>query len=488
MTVGSNAFALILPDLDHLFLIVQIPSFTQLFYRTMRYLLPFLLLVSIHLSAQNGDAPPNAQPGKCYAKCFIPDRYETVNQQLEIQKANMMAIPQPPELETVTENVVVKAAAQKLTPIAAVFDTVKEEVVVKEASKRYFTATAEWDTTGGKVRMKPGTQRNLTITAEYATVQEQYVIKPEHVRIVVDPPVWETVEEEYEIEPAYTKYKILEPQYQSVTDRAEIRPASLKWVRKKADANCLQANPDDCLVWCLVEIPAEYQVYTRKVYVGCPDSGQADNDCIVPIEVPAKKGKRTVQRLKSPAKAREEIVPAETRTITKRVVKTPPEEREKLPVEYQLVSGKVVAVPAPVRIEEVPAETITVTKYVLKSPASMRSEDIPAEIKPVQIKKLKPSVTSFVETPAQYIPLTKQVLVRPGGFTEWREVVCDEKITNYSIKEIQEALKKAGYDPGPPDGNMGGRTKAALLLFQQDKGLPVGNIDYETLKALGINL
>lgn len=455
----------------------------------MKVFLPILLLFfTAGLLAQPGDAPPNAQPGKCYAKCFIPDRYETVNQQLEIQKGNLMAIPQPPEFETVTENVVIKAAAQKLTPVAAVFDTVKEEVVVKEPSKRYYATTAEWDTTGGKARMKPGTQRNVTITAEYTTVQEQFVIKPEHVRIVVDPPVWETVEEEYEIEPAYTRYKILEPQYQTVTDRAEIRPASLKWVRKKADANCLQANPDDCLVWCLVEIPAEYQTYTRKVYLGCPDSGQPGNDCIVPIEVPAKKGKRSVQRLKSPAKARQETVPAETRTITKRVIKTPAEEREKLPVEYKVVAGQVVATPAPVRIEEVPAETITVTKYVLKNPATLREEEIPAEIKTVEVKRLKPGVTRFEETPPQYIPLTKQVLVRPGGFTEWREVVCDEKITNYSVKQIQEALKKAGYDPGPADGNMGGRTKSALIQFQQDKGLPVGNIDYETLKALGINL
>jgi len=26
-----------------------------------------------------------------------------------------------------------------------------------------------------------------------------------------------------------------------------------KWVKKKADKNCLSKNPDECLVWCLVE-------------------------------------------------------------------------------------------------------------------------------------------------------------------------------------------------------------------------------------------
>ena len=49
------------------------------------------------------------------------------------------------------------------------------------------------------------------------------------------------------------------------------------------------------------------------------------------------------------------------------------------------------------------------------------------------------------------------------------------------------ALKKAGYDPGPSDNIMGTRTKAALTKFQQDKALPVGNLDFDTLKALGVN-
>lgn len=29
----------------------------------------------------------------------------------------------------------------------------------------------------------------------------------------------------------------------------------MRWVKKKADRNCLSADPNDCLVWCLVEEP-----------------------------------------------------------------------------------------------------------------------------------------------------------------------------------------------------------------------------------------
>ncbi len=45
-----------------------------------------------------------------------------------------------------------------------------------------------------------------------------------------------------------------------------------KWVKKKADQNCLSANPEDCLVWCLVETKgcqsgfdlSENEAYCRK--------------------------------------------------------------------------------------------------------------------------------------------------------------------------------------------------------------------------------
>jgi len=34
-----------------------------------------------------------------------------------------------------------------------------------------------------------------------------------------------------------------------------VKQASSEWVKKKADKNCLSADPNDCLVWCRVETP-----------------------------------------------------------------------------------------------------------------------------------------------------------------------------------------------------------------------------------------
>jgi Putative peptidoglycan binding domain len=73
-----------------------------------------------------------------------------------------------------------------------------------------------------------------------------------------------------------------------------------------------------------------------------------------------------------------------------------------------------------------------------------------------------------------------------GGFTEWREVLCSDKVTASIVTELHRGLKQRGYDPGKADNVMGMQTKKALAQFQKDNGLPVGNLDFETLEALGV--
>jgi len=97
-----------------------------------------------------------------------------------------------------------------------------------------------------------------------------------------------------------------------------------------------------------------------------------------------------------------------------------------------------------------------------------------------------PASTRTVEIPAEYTTVTKTRLVRQGGMTEWREVLCDKDVSSYTIRQIQSALSSRGYDPGPLDNVLGVRTKSALTKFQKDNNLPVGQLDFETLKALGI--
>ncbi len=55
------------------------------------------------------------------------------------------------------------------------------------------------------------------------------------------------------------------------------------------------------------------------------------------------------------------------------------------------------------------------------------------------------------------------------------------------VKQAQEQLKAAGFDPGPLDGILGPKARAALREYQAAQGLPTtGMLDEKTRKSLGV--
>jgi len=56
------------------------------------------------------------------------------------------------------------------------------------------------------------------------------------------------------------------------------------------------------------------------------------------------------------------------------------------------------------------------------------------------------------------------------------------------VKEVQEALKGNGFDPGTADGVIGPKTNQAIRDFQKSKNLQAtGRIDERTASALGVD-
>ena len=138
----------------------------------------------------------------------------------------------------------------------------------------------------------------------------------------------------------------------------EVSPASSKWV-KIPDKNCLSANPEDCLIWCL------------------------------------------------------EKTPAQTRTLTTVVDTT--------------------------LVKEFNAELVE-TKYL---------EDA-------------------------------------GGYTEWREVICQNEISSEFVLELRESLIAEGYQVELGKDKIDGELKKVLKKYQIDHYLPIGQLDVETLAKLGV--
>lgn len=303
-----------------------------------------MLSYNIGFAQQDNDViPPNAEPGKCYAKCLKADVYETVTERVMIQPEKKSFRIIPTTYKTITEQVMVKAESKRLEIVPAIYEYNVEQVKVKDETKKI-----------------------ITTPATYKTVTEQVLIKPE----------------------------------------------GQKWVKKK-QTGCLSDNPDDCIIMCLEKTPAEYKTVTKQV-------------------------------LDQPASNREEVIPAEFKTVTKQVVKTPATTRE----------------------ITIPAEFKNVTKMVV---------DVAAH-------------TEEITAPAQYQEVSKKVLKTKGGYSEWKEILCDNKVNSTVVRQIQEALIKRGYPVGTKgaDNVLGLDTRAALVKYQKDNHLPVGNLNLETLKALGV--
>ncbi len=75
-----------------------------------------------------------------------------------------------------------------------------------------------------------------------------------------------------------------------------------------------------------------------------------------------------------------------------------------------------------------------------------------------------------------------------GGFTEWKEVVCEKYVDLELINKLQSTLIALDYSEGLEEfyGKMHPALKAALVQFQKDNKLPIGQLTIETLKHLGI--
>ncbi len=138
-----------------------------------------------------------------------------------------------------------------------------------------------------------------------------------------------------------------------------LQEKTTKWVKKKADRNCLSADPKDCYVWCLVDIPEKIERFTVLI-----DTTQSN--------------------------------------------------------QFEL-------------------------KRIYKNANPDKSASI-----------------------------------------EWKEVVCENDVTESLVVKIQNSLNENQYYNEAINGNFDAITKNALISFQIDNKLPQGQLDFETLDALGV--
>jgi hypothetical protein len=70
---------------------------------------------------------------------------------------------------------------------------------------------------------------------------------------------------------------------------------------------------------------------------------------------------------------------------------------------------------------------------------------------------------------------------------EWREVICGDEVDSKLIIDIQNGLVDNGYIELNITGKLDSKTKSILTEYQKANGLPIGNLNIETMNSLKIN-
>ena len=247
-------------------------------------------------------------------------------------------------------------------------------------------------------------------------------------------------------------------------------------------------------------IPAKYGKVTKRVMIEEASSKL--------ITVPATYRTVSEQVLVQPARTETTTIPPVYETVTERVLDKPAHTTWKkgtgpiqridsstgeimclveVPATYRTISKQVLKTPASTRTRDIPAVYKTVKKRVVDTPATTKTVEIPAKYGTVTVtEEVTPASTRRIPIPAKYTNVTHTEIATEGQMA-WREILCETNTTPQRVRQIQSALSKAGFNPGPADGNIGPSTIRAVNAFQRSKGLPVEKyLTVDTVRALGV--
>ena len=264
--------------------------------------------------------------------------------------------------------------------------------------------------------------------------------------------------------------------YETVTERVVDVPAHQIW--KKGTGPIQRIDEATGEIMCLVEVPATFKSVTRRVLVSPESTRQVD--------VPAQYETVRVKEQVTDATTSSRTVPAVYDNVSVReqvsAAELVWEEMNQGNEDASTRTGSQICL-----VDDAPRYE-TVTRTVVKTASSLKIT-IPAEYKDVQVQRLvRKAQERSIAIPGEYDTVSLREVDR-DGFMEWRSILCETNMDVATIRNLQQSLSDRGYDPGPIDGVVGGKTTAAVKAFQRDKELPTDEyLNMDTIRALGITL
>lgn len=433
--------------------------------------------------------PPNARPGQCWAKALIPAKYneETINV-LRAEGAEKIEIV-PAEYKVSEQKVLIKDASFKLVPVPAVYETVEEAIEVAPAQSIWIRSPAEDAREASVSVINAAAAAGVTMeTAQpgqcfvehyappsYKTEKVRVLVKEASKKIEVIPANYETVEEKVLIKEASKKLVEVPAVFDTVTEKVLVQPATTEW--KPGTGPIQRIDNTTGEIMCLVEIPAKYETIKKKVV-----KTQATTKV---VEIPAEYETQKVRKLVTPSQEKVVEIPAEYSEVEKQTKISDARYgwfAKGDSSAFGEATGRMVC------RKDIPPKMEVVKKRVLKTPATVKKVEVPAEYTTIEVSRIvTPPKENRIKIPEVKETMVKRVKVSDDRL-EWVPVLCETNINRDIVRRIQNALKDAGFNPGPVDGALGQGTLRAAEKYQTAKGLPLGGLTMETIESLGVNL
>ena len=189
--------------------------------------------------------PPNAKPGECYARAFVPPVYKTEDVRVLKTEASERIDVVPEKYEWVEEQVLAKEASERLEVVPATYEIVTEKIQVMPASKKIVTVPAKYRTETERVLDKPehtvwkkGTgpitkiddatgeiMCLVTVPATYKMISKQVLDTPASTQDIINPAEYKTVTKRMMKTPPSTRKIVIPAEYKTLRVRKLVNAA-----------------------------------------------------------------------------------------------------------------------------------------------------------------------------------------------------------------------------------------------------------------------
>lgn len=189
--------------------------------------------------------PPEAKPGQCYTRIYVPPSYTTKTENLVVTDGTNHLEVLPPRFEWVEEQVLVKEESEQIEVVPATYKTVIEKVMIKPASEDLIVVPAEFETVEEKVLVreayttwKKGTgpiqkidestgeiMCLVEVPAEYEVVKRNKLKSAPTTKVVAKPAEYKEVKKRVVDTPATTKVTKIPAKYITVKVQKLVDPA-----------------------------------------------------------------------------------------------------------------------------------------------------------------------------------------------------------------------------------------------------------------------